>query len=152
MKTNCSSDDFRIRLCRNTSEKQIAERLISLNSIEIGVTEAMDIWVSHKSSHWRLLEDAGVAESDFVMLGNVSLGVELFENGGRNAVVRLKASDYWQWSSAVDAAVDAYCKPVAERYRKRSATLPAPVESTGLTDDQIRAGVEQLRAFRRQTI
>lgn len=109
--------DFRIRFCSGSSEELVAQRLTLTDSIAVGVSESMEIWLTHKTSHWDILEDAGIPECDFVLLGNISLAVGILEYKGRNAVVRIKANQFGLWESAVGSAIDEFCRPLARKYR-----------------------------------
>jgi hypothetical protein len=117
------SSDFEIRFCAGSNEILVAQRLLETDSIALGVTESMTIWLTHKSSHWDILDDSGIPECDFVILGNISLGVGIFEYKGRNAVVRMKANQFTSWEPAITAAVDEFCRPLALKYRNAHKEL-----------------------------
>lgn len=108
------ASDFRVRLCRDTSVDQINETLKAEWRMEVGVTESMDIYVTHKGSHWDILEDSGIPESDFLILGNVSLGgVGLFRDDARVAIVRFKSNQATrQFVECAQSAIIEFLRPL----------------------------------------
>ena len=78
--------------------------------------------VCFEPTHTILLDDCGIAACDLVVIGNLSLGIGMFEHKGRSACVRFKSSEATgEFCRAADAAIDAFVKPLAVATRLAQA-------------------------------
>jgi hypothetical protein len=119
------ASDFVVKISRGSTLAQVEERLRATRSVEFLVTCNFDILLHHADTHTILLDDCGIAACDLVVIGNLSLGIGLFEYKGRSACVRFKSSEATgEFCRAADAAIDAFLKPLAVATRLAQAALP----------------------------
>lgn len=109
--------DYAVEISKGSSWAQVADRLRDLCTIEFAVTQNFKVLLHHTDSHLRLMSDSGIAPCDVVAIGNLSLGVGIYEFNARSACVRFKANNAQRACELAERAIDAYLKPLAERVR-----------------------------------
>lgn len=120
-KTEYAESDFRVMVSAGSSMDGIEHRLLNRGTVEFILTVGFDVFLHHSDSHIEALMDSRVAPCDVVAMGNLSLGVGIYEFEGRSACVRFKSNAAAEMCHAAERAIDSFLKPLATRARNEYA-------------------------------
>lgn len=113
-----SAGDFRVVVGRGSSLPKIEERLLRSESVEFILTVGFDVFLHHSDNHIEALRDSQLASCDIIAIGNLSLGIGIYEFKGRSACVRFKTNDSLELCRHAERAINDFLKPLAVRARK----------------------------------